>query len=369
MATSDTNAHTNPFTPTFGKSPLVLAGREEILEDMAEGFENGSGDPNLSTAFVGSRGIGKTALLSCICDEALGYGWVSASASAVPGMLDDILVQARRAAEGYIARNSHRRLKSVELGPVSASWEHIDEDGGNWRSKMADLLEELGKLDIGLLITVDEVNAELDEMVQLAVAYQHFVREDRKVALVFAGLPFNVSSLLRDKTVSFLRRARQHQLGLLSDEDARNAFAETFESTGQSIGDETLDRCVEAAGGFPYMIQLIGYYTWRLAKGAGHVALADAEKGIERAARELKSNVLEATCNELSAVDIEFLMAMTCDDGASTLADIAERMGVKSNYASKYKARLLAAGVIEQRRRGRYTFALPGLREYLLELK
>ena len=366
MIVTKPTENVNPFTPTFGKTPLVLAGREEILEDMAEGFENGSGDPNLSAAFIGSRGIGKTALMSCICDEALGYGWISASVSAAPGMLDDLLIQARRAAESYIARNSRTRLSSVELGPISASWEHVEEQG-NWRSKMTDLLDELGKYDIGLLITVDEVTAELDEMIQLAATYQHFIRENRKVALVFAGLPFNVSSLLRDKTVSFLRRARQHQLGLLSDENVRDAFAETFDSTAVSIEDAALDRCVEAAGGFPYMIQLIGYYTWRLARGNGHVTVADADKGIKRAARELKANVLDATCSELSPVDMEFLMAMTPDADASALADIAERMGVKSNYASKYKARLLAAGVIETKRRGLYTFALPGLREYLLE--
>ena len=341
----------NPFTPTFGKTPLVLAGREEILEDMAEGFENGSGDPNLSTAFIGSRGIGKTALLSCICDEALGYGWISASVSAAPGMLDDLLIQARMAADDYIARESRLRLSSIELGPVSASWEYTV-DGGNWRSRMTSLLEQLEAHDIGLLITVDEVAANVDEMIQLATTYQHFVREDRKVALVMAGLPFNMSSLLRDKTVSFLRRARQHQLGPLSDEDVRLALAETFDSTATTVDDDAMNLCVEATDGFPYMMQLIGYYTWRLVKQGGHVGLEDARKGIKRAHAELQANVLDATCGELSPTDMKFLAAMVEDPHESTLADIATRMGVKSNYASKYKARLLAAGVIDEKRRG-----------------
>ena len=45
-----------------------------------------------------------------------------------------------------------------------------------------------------MLFTVDEVDPTLDEMVQLAAFYQHFVREGRKVALLMAGLPHNISS-------------------------------------------------------------------------------------------------------------------------------------------------------------------------------
>jgi hypothetical protein len=42
--------------------------------------------------------------------------------------------------------------------------------------------------------------------------FQHFVWERREVALLLAGLPQQVSALLRDKQVSFLRRAFQHRL-------------------------------------------------------------------------------------------------------------------------------------------------------------
>ena len=72
---------------------------------------------------------------------------------------------------------------------------------------MSDMLDELAKTGSGLLITVDELDPNLDEMIELAAVYQHFVQEGRKVALLMAGLPHNVSSLINNKTVSFLRRA------------------------------------------------------------------------------------------------------------------------------------------------------------------
>jgi len=47
------------------------------------------------------------------------------------------------------------------------------------------------------------------------------------------------------------------------------------------------------------------------------------------------------------------------------LSDIAERMAVNLDYASQYRARLLAAEVITPAGRGKVTFAVPFLREHL----
>lgn len=61
----------NPFTPTFGAVPIYLAGRQRVLENMRQAFADRYGNPNLSTILIGARGTGKTALMSCIRDEAL----------------------------------------------------------------------------------------------------------------------------------------------------------------------------------------------------------------------------------------------------------------------------------------------------------
>ena len=61
----------NPFTPTFGIVPPYLAGREVFLLEMQRALQDGPGNPNLSTLLIGPRGSGKTALLSCVAEEAL----------------------------------------------------------------------------------------------------------------------------------------------------------------------------------------------------------------------------------------------------------------------------------------------------------
>ena len=359
------SAMRNPFTPTFGKVPPNMAGRQDILDAMGQAFEDGPGNPNLSSIIVGPRGSGKTALLACIASEALERGWVSARVSALPGMLEDILERAREAATEFLEPGPGVHVKGVGIPQViEVEFTRADAGAGNWRTRMNRLLDALSEHDVGLLITVDEVRTDLDEMVQLAATYQHFVQEDRKVALVMAGLPHQVAELVDDKSVSFLRRARLRRLGRVRDADVEIALRKTVLDAGGDIGDDALLACVDAAGGFPYMMQLVGFWAWDSSTD-GRITAEAAQRGIRLARQEIKEGVFDATYRELSNGDLRFLKAMLPDSRGSTLPDISVRMGVKSNYSTKYKARLLNRGVIGERPDGTLDFDLPGFREYL----
>ena len=355
----------NPFTPAFGTAPAILAGRDALLQEMHDALEQGRGNPNLSSILIGARGTGKTVCLSYISEDAEENGWVAVSTSAIPGMLEDLYEQVLRKARGFIKTHEGVRLTSLGIGPVSAGWEHGDWRAGNWRTRMSDVIDNLGDRDVGLLMTIDEVDASLDEMIALASVYQHFVREGRKVALVMAGLPGNVSALLSNKSVSFLRRAQQHRLARISDADVADAMRRTIESAGKTIDERALSACIEAVDGFPYMLQLVGFRSWQAAQGDARISLAAARHGIAGARRDFESHVLASTYRELSPTDLLFVEAMLPDKRESRLADIARRMGVTSRYASSYRARLQSAGVIEELARGIVCFSLPGFADYV----
>ncbi len=358
--------HNNPFTPSFGQIPLFMAGRSDIIADMEIAFERGPGDPNLSTIFVGSRGTGKTALLSYLSEMASAHGWVSANVTAESGMLEDVIERATDAADQFVSESSSIRLTGVSVGKLfGLDWEYRNERTGNWRTRMNRLLDELDRYEIGLLITVDEVRSDLNEMINLASAYQHFVRERRRVALVMAGLPGNVSALLQDKTVSFLRRAFRHRLGRISDVEIEEAFRKSVEEGGRAIGNEALTVAVEAIDGFPYLMQLLGYRAWNQHPEASEVSLADVRRAVALAHREMEERIHDATFYDLSDGDRRFLFAMLKDVGPSSMADIAKRLGESSGYVSVYKSRLLEQGVISERGRGFVDFELPGFKEYL----
>ena len=361
-------AQENPFTPTFGEVPLYLAGRDTVLRSMVRAFEREGRAPELTTLILGARGTGKTALLAKIAEEAVAHGWVCANVTAADGMLEDILVQATRAAGRIIDAEPTPRMTGVGLGQVlSVEWEPSPQPPSNWRSKVEDLLDALKAYGTGLLITVDEVQHDLDEMVQLAAAYQQFVKERRRVGLLMAGLPFHIEELKKNKVVSFLRRAEHQYLGRIADFDIANAVQKTVQQGGRTIREEALDVLVDATEGFPFMMQLIGYRSWDEHPDASEITLSDVRSGVALARHEMRERILESTYRELSNGDLAFLAAMLLDPGDSSLKDIAERMGKSSAYVNTYRRRMLKQGIIGDRRRGEVGFDLPVFKEFLAE--
>ena len=232
---------------------------------------------------------------------------------------------------------------------------------------MSSILDQLSEHDAGLAIFVDEVKA-IEEMVQLVSTYQHFVGEGRKVALFMAGLPHDVSTMLLHEDISFLRRASFHRLGNVTKAEACVAMRRTIEDFERSIAPDALELVSEASGGYPYLMQLIGFRTWAMNPKQAAITLEDAQDGILLAFDEFEHGVLSASYRELSPGDVRFLEAMLEDEGLSSIRDIAERMGVSSGYVSKYRARLLESGIIDEPKRGQVAIELPGLKSYVAKM-
>lgn len=357
----------NPFTPTFGEVPPIFAGRRVLLNELRRAYLSPARRPSLTLCVSGARGTGKTALLAAAGQEAQACGWVVASTTALPGMLEDILERARAGATHLVDLEPRSHLTGMGVGQaIELNWARAPEEPGNWRTRMNTLLDALAQQGTGLLITVDELQPDLDEMVQLAAVYQHFVRENRRVGLLMGGLPFNVSRLLRHKSVSFLRRSESASLGRLADNDVREALRSTIEQGGRSIDDGLLDLMVQAVEGFPYMLQLVGFKVWDQSPFSPAISEQDVTRGITSAQSEMMERVLPATYDELSAGDRAFVRAMLPDKGTSSTGAIAERLQKSSSYVAQYKRRLLEQGVIGERRRGEVAFELPMMREFLL---
>ena len=218
-----------------------------------------------------------------------------------------------------------------------------------------------------MLFTVDEVDPTLDEMVQLAAFYQHFVREGRKVALLMAGLPHNISSLLNNKTVSFLRRSNRRALDRIPDGEVPAALVRTAQAGNRNVDAAALTAATESIGGFPFMLQLVGCYAWDENPWASTLDSADFARGIAIAQQEMTYRILDATFAELSPGDLRFAAAMLEDEGDSRIADLVERLGRSSSVVAQYRKRLIDAGIIGKRARGLVGFDLPYFRDYLQE--
>lgn len=356
----------NPFTPSFGEIPAHMAGRKAIVSDLVRAFESKTRRPELTTLFSGARGTGKTTLLALLAHKAESLGWISVSTTSIPGMLEDLEIGIRKQAAHLLEDDSGRQLTGVEIANIGAlSFQNADTPKSNWRSRVTEVLEQLSATDTGLLITVDEIDPSLNEMVELAAVYQHFVREGRKVALLMAGLPHNVSAFTGSKSVSFLRRAQRYVLSRIPDSEVEDAFLRTVVENGREPDMQGLKKAVSAIEGFPFLMQLVGYRSWDVHAQEKSISESDFELGIDLARTELEDKILAATFRELSDEDIRFLTAMLEDEDGTKAADLVKRLDRSSAQVAQYRRRLIDAGIIGERRRGVVGFDLPYFREFL----
>lgn len=136
------------------------------------------------------------------------------------------------------------------------------------------------------------------------------------------------------------------------------ALRATITEQGRSIIDEALEEATQATGGYPFVIQLVGYHTWR--KVSGDLIDLDAVRaGVPAVRKRLGRTVHETALVGLSDVDRTYLAAMSQDEGESSTGEVARRLGETLYYASAYRARLIAAGVVEPTRRGYVDFTIP----------
>ncbi len=284
----------------------------------------------------------------------------------VSGMLEDMLQQALKSATEFLPAKEKKRLSGISIGNLfSLSWEKEGVSRANWRTQIEAILDALAKHGIGLLFTIDEVNPHLKEIISFASTYQLMLRENRKVALLMAGLPSMVSSLLNDRSVSFLRRASRYDLERIDDYEIEDAFRKTVEGFGKKIEPTALKKAVKAISGSPYMMQLVGFRSWQQAGEKKELSARAITEGISLAKKDFESRVLKSTIEELSNGDKAFLRAMLTDDDVVEINAIEKQLKKSSGYVSRYRARLIERGVIEPSGRGQVTFALPGLKEYL----
>lgn len=357
----------NPFRPSAGATPPEIIGRSGLLDEFDYGLSLGSGAPGLLTIFTGARGIGKTVMLGAAHDLAREHGWAVISETATAGFMGRIGENMRLLTEELGDGPQVRRVTALGALGFSVSTELPPERQVAWRTFGADLLRILQSKTTGLIITVDEIHAaDRDELAQLAASIQHFIQEGLPIGLVFAGLPAAVSDLLNEGVATFLRRADKIDLHAAAVRDVEASFTDTFARAEFQIEPHLLHTAAVATGGYPFLIQLVGYFLWREAENSGGtLGVAEVDRAIIAATQRNARTVLESALSTASAQDLAFLRAMAQDDAASLVGDIGSRMRRQPNTVSNYRARLIAAGLIESAGYGKVAFAIPGLRQHL----
>ena len=231
----------NPFRPSFGVTPPLLAGRDAEILAFGDALDGGPGAPGRATLYTGVRGIGKTVMLNEAEAQAQQRGWVTVSETAVPGLIDRLtghrLPEVAAALE--LSASTGRKLTAVafpfHLGGLT--WQPpTTKDRPDLRAQLTALTDHLAAHGTGLLITIDELHrAERAGLRELAATVQHCFREERPIAFAGAGLPAAIADLLNDDVLTFLRRADRHHLGAVAAADVADALRTPLQNTDHTI--------------------------------------------------------------------------------------------------------------------------------------
>ncbi len=358
----------NPFVPSFGNRPAHIVGRKQLVHSLLKGLNRPIGSRERCTLILGQRGMGKTALLLEIAAQARKKQWIVARVSAGPSMLDDIIDAVQVEGTSHLSRNpSH--LSGVSAGAlglsVGLSFTKEANENYGFRTKLSLLCDRLMEAELGILVLIDEVQPNSDQMRQFASTYQLLIGDGKNLAVVMAGLPGAISNVLNDEVLTFLNRASKEWLEALAIGQVNAHYTTTFSRLGITASHELVKEAASSTQGFPYLLQLVGYYLVEYSGGTS-ITREVLNNALESALEDLDHNVFEATLRPLSKGDIEFLCAMAPDGNLSTTANVQRRLGGDKNRVQPYRARLIDAGVISSPRRGELEFAVPYLSDYLM---
>ncbi|MXW94032.1 MAG: AAA family ATPase [Acidimicrobiaceae bacterium] len=367
----------NPFSPSFGISPPVLAGRRDVLSSFDLVFGS-IRSPSYATLLWGLRGVGKTVLLNAVEDRAKAQGWVVVSSAAAGrrGLVDQIASKASSALA--VLRDEHepapgRVVTGVSIMGTGIQTERLapgaaGQSAPGLEEAMADLGDLLAERGAGLLVTVDEMHvSEIDEIREFGNVFQLVSRRaGRPVAFVGAALPELEGRLLSGDASTFLQRCVRHEIGNLRPSEAAAALRQPIEEAGGRIGEEALGIAVGASMGQPYLVQLIGSYVWDDAEDLARGVTADeVRRAAADASEQFGRHVHGPVWHRLSDLDKRFLAAMLIDAASSAVTDVGQRWGHGPRSVSTYRRRLLGVGLVSSVGRGRVAFADPTVRQFV----
>lgn len=238
------------FSPAFGNRPSCLVGREGVLKGLCEGLQTAPGRKERSTVLLGQRGSGKTVLLWELAERASELGFVVATPTIVSeGMLARIVEKIQDAGSHFVV-DVAPRISGGSFGAfgfeVGLEFSRDVQETKSEQFKLTQLARKLSGQGRGILILVDQLQANSVDVRELVSVYQELVGEGLDVALVMAGLPGAVSATLNDRVLTFLNRANKVTLGPLPSLDVEAFYSDAFERLGVGIAPEQISRATEA---------------------------------------------------------------------------------------------------------------------------
>lgn len=339
----------NPFTLTFGKSPLEPVERPVQTNEIIDTF---TAEPVNQQMFLitGVRGSGKTVMMTEISRKLrTREEWVVIELNPSVDLLQGILskLNSNPFCAGII-KSAKIDLSFWGFG-VSIEGAAPITDA---ETAIIAILEKMKKNGKKLLVTIDEVTNN-EFMHVFAGSFQIFVRQDLPIFLLATGLYENIDELQNEKNLTFLYRAPKLQMKPLNQQAIIKKYMNIFQ-----IEREQAAQMAELTKGYPFAFQVLGYLTWN-----NH---GNYREVLEEYEQYLSEFVYDKIWSELSRKDRVVARGIAETDSGK-IKDIREHLGMETNQFNPYRKRLIKKGILSGEMRGYVYFTLPLFEDYVLE--
>jgi hypothetical protein len=376
---------TNPYNPGAGIPPPELAGRSRLL-DRAETVIGRARNGKFAKSLIllGLRGVGKTVLLNRIDQMAEEAGCRTAVFEAdrsrtlpefvAPPLYRILLKLDRRERVSDKVQKAFGLLRSFasvfkvtygdfEIGVSSGS------TTGDLTIDLTDLLVAIGEAARSrktvAVMLVDEVQyLKKHDLAALIVAL-HKVSQ-RQLPFLFFGAGLPQLARLAGEAKSYSERLFEFpEVGRLDDDSARAALVEPARREGVDFDDDALDAILEQTDGYPFFLQVWGYYTWEVAE-ASPITSKHVEEASSRAIEFLDEGFFRVRIDRLSARQLKYARALAeFNSLPASSAAVAEEMGITIQQAAPIRSELMKKGTIYGPQRGMTAFTVPKFDEFL----
>lgn len=387
----------DPYTPGSGVVPRTFVGRESDQRRAESQLLHlaASGQPRMVTAYVGSRGVGKTVMLHRVRQTARDHGFVTAHVGFVQDEhvgVQDLVGAIAHAVAPYRDDTAWNRVApalterlgqfSVEVGApglakIAARWDAPAAAAPRLRVELRDILVDSARLaraikGTGLILTLDELqDCPRPELGQIAHALQEATNLEAPLGVYAAGLTHTPEVLA--EAASFTERFDYRPFGALNREMSELAVLGPARDVGVTWRPDALDLVVSRSGGSPYLLQLHGSETWLAANPTPahpEITLEHAQEGIREGRNSLDNGLFRARWHRASTGEKHLLAAIAVNlDPATHSAssrDITATLGTTRAAISAPRQRLIDKGLIEAPAHGALGFTMPGFERFVL---
>ncbi len=349
------NPADNPFTLKFSYIPPHYITRKALTEEIINDLEGKV--PAFGGHFLtGVRGCGKSVLLAEISHEmAKKKNWIVVD---IPDPTSDIVASLARGLcrqPGLRALFTDAKLDINILG-IKLSVEKPEFVASNAYDALDLMLSTLKKVGKRVLVAIDEATYN-KEIGSFSHALSAYARAEYEIYVIMTGLKENIKAIKNDKSLTFLYRAKEHELEPLNITSITATYSNVF-----NMPRDTAEQLAWLTKGYSFAFQVVGYIYWNELSKTDTV---DIDRLLPEIDQYLAEFSYDKIWSELPTTERKVIIALA-ETPNGVVADVRDRLGMASGKFGVYRERLIDKGIVDGSERGRLRLRLPRFSDYAL---